>query len=118
MSSEHETASYDDVSTRSLLLVGVLGVILVVVTVIAVQAVYYRYEQAEFERKVIQNDNHEVEEIIAAQKDRLTTGGEGAHPELGEKSIPISQAMELVIQNYQSRQRNESVAGTTTAGES
>lgn len=118
MSSEHKPASYDDVSTRSLLLVGVIGVILVFVSVLAVQAIYYQYERAEFERKVVHKVDKDLEKVIAAQKARLTTAGQGAHPDLGEKSIPISQAMEMVIQNYTSRQQDEAAAGKTASGES
>ena len=112
MSSEHTTPSYDDVNTKSLALIGLFAVILVFVVIAATQVVYFRYEEAEFQEKVLNSENKGVQEMIAAQKARLLTAGTGADPETGMvadpekklKSIPISEAKELVITNYQSKQ--------------
>ena len=112
MSSEHTTPSYDDVNTKSLALIGLFAVILVFVVIAATQVVYFRYEEAEFQEKVLHSENKGVQEMVAAQKAQLRTAGLGADPESGMvaepeadlKSIPITEAMELVITSYQSKQ--------------
>ena len=101
-SEEHKTPVYDDVNTRLLAIVGGVATILIMVSIFAVQVVYYRYEQFEFQRKVLANTNDRELAVIAAQHQRISNAGTGA--EEGEKSIPIEQAMASVISEYQSRQ--------------
>lgn len=101
-SEEHKTPVYDDVNTRLLAIVGGVATILIMVSIFAVQVVYYRYEQFEFQRKVLANTNDRELAVIAAQRQRINNAGTGA--EEGEKSIPIEQAMASVISEYQSRQ--------------
>lgn len=102
MASDHR-ASYDDIQIRTLAVVGVVGALLVFVAIVALQVVYFRYEKAEYERKVIDAPTRQVDTQVAAQVKRLTTAGEGADAEKGEKRIPIDRAMSLVLADYRGR---------------
>lgn len=126
---EHENASYDDVNTRSLFLVGLLSVILVFAAIVAVQTVYFRYEESEFQRKFINSGPSEADKVVAAQKERLTVAAplpastpepeaegeaepEGEAKPAGaaeppEMSIPIAQAMAEVLTRYQTEQARD-----------
>lgn len=102
---EHDPpAAYDDLNVRSIALVGGVGAVLVFVSIVAVQVIYFRYNDAEREQKVIEVAFAQVEEAVAAQRERISESGAGADPEKGEKSIPITDAMDAVIKEYQERQ--------------
>jgi hypothetical protein len=97
-------AAYDDLSVRSIALVGAVGSVLVFVAVIAVQVVYFRYEQAEFGRKVLDVPTTKVNAVLDAQRHKLSVAGEGANPERRERSIPVEQAMRLIVAEYREKQ--------------
>lgn len=102
---DHGKFAWDDIDVRSIALVIGVGAVLIFVAVVAVQVIYYRYSANEFVEKVINVPTTEVNEVIAEQRDRLTTAGDGA--EQGEKRIPIKKAMNAVLADYQRLQNNE-----------
>ena len=115
MATEHANhkAAWDDVNVRSIALVGGVGAVLVVVSVIAVQVVYFRYQDLEDLRKVQSVPFASAEAELARQRERISVAGEGAITENGEKSIPIAEAMQMVVAEYQSRQGEETDSAAT-----
>lgn len=107
MTSDHANhkAAYDDLNIRSIVLVGGVGSILVFVAVVAVQVIYFRYEDSEYARKVLDAPDVAAETILASQTERLGVPGDGAN--VGEKSIPISVAMKAVVAEYQERRPSD-----------
>jgi hypothetical protein len=105
---EHGKAAYDDINVRSVTVVSVVGAVLVFVSVVAVQVIYFRYNRAEQLRKVENVPVTLANEELARQRERILQAGEGADPERGERSIPIAEAMQLVLEDYRQRQENAS----------
>jgi hypothetical protein len=103
---DHGKAAWDDIDVRSIALVVGVGSVLVFVAIVAVQVIYYRYSANEYVQKVERVPTTEVNEVLAEQRERLATAGEGADFEKGEKSIPIDKAMTAVLADYQARQKN------------
>lgn len=95
-------AAYDDLNIRSILLVGGVGSILVFVAIISVQVIYFRYQDREYDRKVLTAPETAAETIISGQMKRLAVAGDGA--EAGERSIAIQDAMNAVVAEYEARQ--------------
>lgn len=110
MSSEHDNhkAAYDDINVRTIALVGGVGSVLVFVAVVAVQVIYYRYSEAEYVSKVENAPTTAVNEVLAAQRSRISTAGAGA--EQGEQSVPIEQAMQTVLAEYRQRQTEQNAS--------
>jgi hypothetical protein len=97
-------ATYDDVNIRSIALVGGVGSVLVFVAVVAVQVIYFRYQDAEFDRKVISVPIAAANEVITSQRGQLDTVGASAGPDLGTTSVAIDDAMSQVLAEYRRRQ--------------
>jgi len=110
---EHGNFAWDDIDVRSLALVVGVGSVLIFVAIVAVQVIYYRYSANEFVQKVENVPTTEVNEVLAVQRERLATSGEGA--ETGEKSIPIDEAMKSVLADYRARQDADREGGSETA---
>lgn len=106
MSVDHDPpAAYDDLNVRSIALVGGVGAVLVFVAIVAVQVMYFRYNEAEYQDKVLAVPNRQATETIATQFARLEKPGEGASE--GEKSVPIEDAMASVVAEYRERRQAE-----------
>jgi len=105
MTVEHDSsAAYDDLNVRSIALVGGVGAVLVFVAIVAVQVIYFRYNEAEHQDKVLAVPNRQANETLAAQLARLEKAGPGADAAKDEKSIPVEEAMALVVAEYRQRQ--------------
>ena len=117
MATDHTNhkAAYDDLNIRSIVLVGGVGSILVFVAIIAVQVIYFRYEDGEYARKVLDVPELAVEAVLAGQTERLNSSGDGA--EQGERRIPISDAMKSVVAEYQGRQTTSQANPDNTTSE-
>ncbi len=114
MAVEHDPSSaYDDLNVRSIALVGGVGAVLVFVAIVAVQVIYFRYNDAQYDSKVLAVPTRQANETLLKQRQRIAQAGPGADAEKGEKSIPIAQAMASVVAEYQSRQ----AAGDAASGE-
>jgi hypothetical protein len=124
---DHDKSPWDDIDVRSIALVVGVGAVLIFVAIVAVQVIYYRYSANEFVQKVELVPTTEVNQVLAEQRERLATKGEGADAEKGEKRIPISDAMQAVLADYQQRQKADgnqqdgddsaSTAESTAAGD-
>jgi hypothetical protein len=99
---DHGKFAWDDIDVRSIALVVGVGAVLIFVAIVAVQVIYYRYSQNEYVQKVEQVPTTEVNNVLAEQRERLATGGEGA--EQGEQRVPIEDAIKAVLADYQQRQ--------------
>jgi hypothetical protein len=102
---DHGKFAWDDIDVRSIALVVGVGAVLIFVAIVAVQVIYYRYSANEFVQKVENVPTTEINQVLAEQRERLATEGEGADAEKGEKRIPITDAMQAVLADYQQRQK-------------
>ncbi len=118
-STEHgpEKAPYDDLNIRSIALIGGVGAVLVFVAAMAVQVVFFRYEQAEHRRKVLDVPTTKANAALDAQRARLVDAGDGANVEAGERSIPIDDAMQLVLAEYQAEADSGAEPGDNTSSD-
>lgn len=80
-----------DMNIPVLATIGVIGVILIYVTIVATQAWFYYEFNREYEKKVLQQPNVELNHLRSTQTARITQGG----------VMPLDQAMQLVIERYQ-----------------
>ena len=109
MAADHDPpAAYDDLNVRSIALVGGVGAVLVFVAIVAVQVIFFRYNEQEYQDKVLAVPARQAEKTLADQRTRLTTAGPGADEEKGEKRVPIEQAMAAVLTEYRQRRSAES----------
>ena len=105
MAAEHDPpAAYDDLNVRSIALIGGVGAVLVFVAIVAVQVIFFRYNEQQYQDKVLAVPARQADETLLAQRQRLMTAGPGADAEKGEKSIPIERAMTAVVAEYRAKQ--------------
>lgn len=116
----HGRAAWDDIDVRSISLVVGVGSILIFVAIVAVQVIYYRYSANEFVQKVENVPTTSINEVLAEQRNVLSTAGPGADAEKGERRIPIDEAMEAVLTEYRQRQEagEEQQASADVSGSS
>ncbi len=108
MAADHDpSAAYDDLNVRSIALVGGVGAVLVFVAIVAVQVIYFRYNEEEYDAKVLAVPTRQADATLVAQRERIETAGPGADAEKGEKSVPIEQAMTAVLAEYRQHQATE-----------
>ena len=108
-------AAYDDVNIRSIALVGGVGAVLVFVAVVAVQVIYFRYQDAEFDRKVVAVPIAAANRTIAEQREQIGTVGRKGYLERGETTVPIEEAMRAVVAEYAQRRGAEGQRGQNEA---
>ncbi|MEP3482608.1 MAG: hypothetical protein ABJZ55_25420 [Fuerstiella sp.] len=89
---------YDTVNTSGIVLVGFISAILTFAIIIAVQAMFYSAKQAELVKKDVNVADATVIEAITQQRQKLT-GYSWADDKKKKVSIPIEQAMAMVIEN-------------------
>lgn len=113
MAADHDPpAAYDDLNVRSIALVGGVGAVLVFVAIVAVQVIFFRYNEQEYQDKVLAVPAREADRMVADQRTRLTTPGPGADQEKGETRVPIEQAMASVVTEYRERQSAQTASPT------
>ena len=88
---------YDTINTSGIVLVGFISAILTFAIIIAVQAMFYSAKQAELVKKDINVADATVIETITQQRQKLT-GYSWADDKKKNVSIPIEQAMAMVIE--------------------
>ncbi len=102
MATEHaeETA---DLDIPMIVTIGAVSVAITVALILAVQALYYRSARVEHELKVIAAGASTSDSRIAEQKAQLTRYG-WLDRQQGKVTIPIDQAMRLVVRELQVEQ--------------
>lgn len=94
---------YDTVNTSGIVLVGFVSAILTFAIIIAAQAMFYSAARAELVKKDVNVADATVIETITQQRQKLT-GYSWADDRKQKVSIPIEQAMNMVIQKEAGKQ--------------
>lgn len=89
-------ASYDDLNTRQIWIVGVISAVLTAVTILAVQVLYFALLNWHEEAKLAGAEY--TQSITHIQEQEVALGQYGRDPETGSIQIPIDRAMELVAE--------------------
>jgi hypothetical protein len=77
-------------------IVGFVGVILLFVTVVLIEAVFFNYQNGEFNRKVVSEVPEELTSVRTGQIEKLNTY-RWIDKASGTVAIPIDHAIELVV---------------------
>lgn len=98
-------ASYDDLNTRQIWIVGVISAVLIAVTILAVQVLYFALLNWHEEAKLAGAEyNQSIDHI---QEQELSLEQYGRDPETGSILIPIGRAMELVAERSIAEEQSE-----------
>ena len=102
----------DDPEAGSTWFISLVSIVLLVVTVLALVVMYFGFEAAEVDRKVIDKPTMALEELRLSQEESLTGYGtykvEDADGEMVDRiRIPVSRAMELVLADEKARSSND-----------
>ena len=101
-------ATYDDINVGTVALIGIVGSLLVFVAIAVVQVIYFRFQRAEEDRKVIEVPTRAANAVVEKQRERLTVTGPGV--EQGEQATPIAAAMTQTVAFYRQRQARDNQA--------
>ncbi|MEM9657065.1 MAG: hypothetical protein AAF961_01780 [Planctomycetota bacterium] len=87
--------------------IGLISVAVTAATVIGVRALYYKFDAAEVQRKVIETPNADADSKLAEQIAAISRYG-WAERENAVVTIPIERAMRLVVEERRSQDRRGS----------
>lgn len=98
-------ALMDDPEPGSSWFISVAGIVVLVVFFVALAVIYFRAEQSEFDRKVVDRPIEPLVELKNAQNLLLAESGEYVDPDTGEtrRRIPIEDAMRQIAAQQGSR---------------
>ncbi|HEY0980535.1 MULTISPECIES: hypothetical protein [unclassified Schlesneria] len=91
---------YDTIDTPTIVVVGFISAILTFVTILATQAIFFATNSFESKRKITGAVPAVLADSLTQQQNRLAGYG-WVDPAKGVVSIPISEAMRLVVQEQQ-----------------
>lgn len=88
-------AHYDDLNVSRIALVGVISVIVTAVTALAVQVLFYAMAERTDSAKAASAEYRRQHQFLNAQ--RMQISDYGVDPDTGQVTIPIEQAIELLV---------------------
>jgi len=91
------TAAKENLDTGAIITIGVLLVVLTFVLILLVQGWFYKAQTDEYVRKVIEPRAEELATAVAQQQDQLNSY-RVVDETAGKVAVPITRAMELVVQ--------------------
>ena len=101
MEHEHPNPNLNDDPSASPLILGtILGIILTLVTIIASAALYFREEQRLIKSVVQQPGKLTVEDLHAAQQNKLHAAPGWTDDKRQAVSVPINVAMNVILKEY------------------
>lgn len=105
--------NYDDIDPKAVLVVLTITVIAIVVVVTFAQAAYYHFADIEYQRKVVDRPNTELNQMLDEQRIRINKV-RWIDRDQQTVALPIEDAKQLIVQQYPSDRRidvpNEDVA--------
>jgi len=110
---EQFMATYDDVSTQNITVMGICGAVGTFVIIIGLQSMYYRFESQEYQRKVVTAPTVGPDSLLNDQRSRLNAYG-WIDRERRLVGIPIDDAMTLtVVRENQQKTRSSDDANSS-----
>lgn len=98
-------ATYDDVKTRTIVLVGAVATIAVVGLILLLEVVYYQVAARQLHDKQINQTPLELAEMLTRQQARLFDAPGWRDRKAGQVHIPIDLAMDLVVRELAAASR-------------
>lgn len=99
-------AQYDDINSGKIMMVGVVSLVTVAVTALAVQVIFYGLAEWQDTAKSAQSNYHRENEVLSDQQHQISVYG--VDPETGNITIPIHQAMEMVVNENKNKKTDAS----------
>lgn len=95
----------DDPEAGSSWFITIASIVILIVLLVALAVLFFRAENAEFEKKVVDRASEPLMDLRNAQNLLLSESGEYTDPDTGEvrRRIPIHAAMEQVATEYGAR---------------
>jgi hypothetical protein len=110
---EQSMATYDDVSTQNITVMGICAAVGTFVIIIGLQSMYYRFESQEYQRKVVTAPTVGPDSLLNDQRSRLNAYG-WIDRERRLVGIPIDDAMTLtVVRENQQKTRSSDDANSS-----
>jgi len=93
---------YDDPEAGSSWFVTIAGIVLTVVLFVALAVMFFRFQRAEFDKKVVDKPAEQLMQLRTSQQILLSENQTYTDPESGEtlRRIPIGEAMRQVAAEY------------------
>jgi len=104
-------AQYDDLNVKRIALVGVISVVVTAVTALAVQVVFYAMASYNDTRKQAESDYRRQNKVLADQAAQIASVG--VDPDTGNITIPVQEAMKMVIAEDDSESDTSESSETT-----
>ena len=101
-------AAYDDLNIPRITAISVISIVVTAVTVLAVQVLYFAMAEAVDSRKVKSASYTRQNRILNQQADEVSRYG--VDPETGKVVIPISEAMQQILEEAASGPSEEDQA--------
>lgn len=90
---------FEDVNVPLMVTLGIVAVVVVYLSITFMTAWFYKYQQAEIERKVISQKFESLAKLEREQTEKLSSY-RWVDKEKGIVAIPIDRAMELIVAEY------------------
>lgn len=93
---------YDDPEAGSSWFITIAGIVVTVVLFVALAVMFFRFERAEFDKKVVDKPAEQLMRLRTSQQILLSESQTYTDPESGEtlRRIPIGEAMRQVATEY------------------
>lgn len=104
-------AQYDDLNVKRIALVGVISVVVTAVTALAVQVVFYAMADYNDSLKQEESDYRRQNKVLADQMAQLNSVG--VDPQTGNITIPVQDAMKLIVAEGDSDTESSEESSTT-----
>ncbi len=102
-------ASYDDLNAKRIFTVGIISIVVTAVTALAVQVLYYAMKQNQDVRTAEQSDYRRQNQILDDQTSQISQFG--VDPDSGRITIPIADAMKLMVKDKAKAIKGEDKSG-------
>ena len=103
-------AKYDDLNTNQIFIVGIASIVITLVTILAVQYVYFLLVAGHKDTLQAQSSYGRQNEVLAEQTESISRYG--VDPDTAQVTIPIKEAMALVVREEASHPQAEDSHGS------
>ncbi|MGI9459047.1 MAG: hypothetical protein ACR2NF_03535 [Pirellulales bacterium] len=100
-------AAYDDLNVKRIFIVGIVSIVVTAVTVLAVQVLYYYLDDVQQARTSENSSYTRQNNALKTQTAQITTP-QGVDAETGNLTIPIENAMSVIISESETREKSGS----------
>ncbi|MGB7327639.1 MAG: hypothetical protein WBD31_22365 [Rubripirellula sp.] len=102
-------AAYDDLNAKRIFTVAIISVAVTAVTALAVQVLYFSMQQSHDAKSMAESDYRRQNKILDDQTAQISSFG--VDPQSGNITIPVSEAIELMVKNKTKANSSEKKSG-------